>query len=60
MNIKIMSKEEKIEHTLKRIWFGVRGNVCFWNMRFPVKVYNELFGCSHCNSPAVTKGRLVR
>jgi len=55
-----MSKEEKIEHTLKRIWFGVRGNVCFWNMRFPVKVYNELFGCSHCISPAVTKGRLVR
>ena len=54
-----MFKEEGFEHTLKRTWFGERGNVCFWNTRFPVKVYSELFGCSHCTSPAVTKGRLV-
>lgn len=24
-------------------------------IRFPVKVYNELFGCSHCISPAHIK-----
>lgn len=38
---------EKVNHTRNKSWSGERGNVCFWTIRFPVKVYRELFGCSH-------------
>lgn len=37
--------------TLNRSWFGPSGKVCFWIIRLPAKVYNELLGCSHCTSP---------
>lgn len=47
--------KENSQHTLNKIWFGLRGNVCFCIIRLPVKVYKELFGCSHCTSPAISK-----
>lgn len=55
LNCFVMMKSRKLYYTLKRSWLGERGNVCFWKIRFPVKVYNELFGCSHCTSPAITR-----
>ena len=38
---------ETVNHTRNKSWSGERGNVCFCTTRFPVKVYSELFGCSH-------------
>jgi hypothetical protein len=45
-------RDEKKYHTRNKSWFGLRGSVWSWIIRFPVKVYNELFGCSHWISPA--------
>ena len=50
-----MMEGRKSEHTLSKIWFGERGNVWLSITRLPVKVYKELFGCSHCTSPAINK-----
>lgn len=47
-----MSKRGGKWYTRNNSWFGLTGRVWFWIIRFPVKVYNELFGCSHRISPA--------
>lgn len=51
----IQSDNRRSKLTLSNSWFGESGSVCLSTIRFPVNVYSELFGCSHCISPVRQK-----